>query len=242
MKGGKLCDSYKDQSGEDIYELGQPLFPNVYLDKNNPNLLIKIINDKNEYLLSKLLENNGFVPKVYGYFHCKQYIKVPKYTVAQQRIKAYNSFNPNSKKDLGEIAYTEVEKPVQYMVMERIHGNSLISSSPETNSSNVKTYIDEIYRLYNVLADKGFVLNDLAARNIILSNNGKIYFIDFDPVYAENTMKAIPLSKRLSKETLLSNLLKEINTINSYGGRKRRRTRNRRRNIKKTMKRKRTHK
>lgn len=240
MKGGKLCDSYKEQSGEDTYELGERLFPNVYLDKNNPKLLIKIINDKNEYLLSKLLENNGFVPKVYGYFHCRQYIKVPKYTVAQQRIKAYNSFNPNSKKDLGEIAYTEVEKPIQYMVMERINGKSLISDSPETNSKNVKTHIDEIYRLYNILADKGFILNDLAARNIILSNDGRLYFIDFDPMYAVNTLKAIPLSKRLSKEALLSNLLKEINTTTSYGGRtKRRATKNRRRKVKKTMKRKR---
>lgn len=241
MKGGKLCDSYKEQSGEDTYELGERLFPNVYLDKNNPKLLIKIINDKNEYLLSKLLENNGFVPKVYGYFHCKQYIKVPKYTLAQQRIKAYNSFNPNSKKDLGEIAYTEVEKDIQYMVMERINGNSLMSDNPETNSANVTSHIDEIYRLYNILADKGFILNDLAARNIILSNDGNIYFIDFDPMYAENTMKAIPVAERMSKEALLSNLLKEINTTNSYGGkRKRRATKKRRRKIKKTMKRKRS--
>jgi RIO-like serine/threonine protein kinase len=95
------------------------------------------------------------------------------------------------------------------MVMEKIEGESLISG--ENRKEKLELHIDEIYRLYNILYDKGYILGDLAARNIILSNDGKIYFIDFDPTYTQNTLQSVSLNKRLSKEKLLKTLIRELN-------------------------------
>jgi predicted Ser/Thr protein kinase len=206
MKGGNLCDEYNDKVGEDIYSLDENPFPGIYTDKKNKSLLIKKINDKEEFKLAKLLHNNDFVPKVYGYFDCKKNIKVPQYSAAQQRLNAYNKFHPGDIQDIGEIKYTTHIENIKYMVMQRIDGNSLMSYSKDI----IEMYIDEIYRFYNILADKGYILNDLAARNIILSNNGKIYFIDFDPHFTKNTLSSIKLSKRVSKEALLEMLKKEV--------------------------------
>ncbi len=209
MKGGNLCDSYNEKIGKDVYVLDKEVFPNIFSDKNDQNILIKIIYDKDEYKLAKILETNGFVPKIYGYFDCTNNIKIPKYTIQQQRIKAYNFSNPKNKKDLGEITYINKPKNVKYMVMEKIEGESLIAG--ENREEKIKLHIDEIYRLYNILSDKGYILGDLAARNIILSNAGKIYFIDFDPTYTQNTLKSVSLHKRLSKEKLLKLLMDELN-------------------------------
>ena len=219
IKGGTLCEKINEYKGEDKYTLGKQYFPGVYEDKNDENILIKIISDKGEYKLSKLLEVNGFTPKIYGYFDCNNTIKVPDYTFKQQKIKAYNFFHPKDKKDLGEIKYKTHPKNVKYMIMEKIKGKSLISIGEDL----IIKHIDEIYRLYNILADKGYILGDLAARNIILSDDeDKIYFIDFDPTYTINTLKSIPLSKRMSKEKLQDMLINEIKNEYSYGGKKNR--------------------
>jgi hypothetical protein len=207
MIGGKLCDILVDQSNDDVFTLGDNVYRGIYVDKHNPNVLIKIIQDKNEYILSKLLEHNDFIPKVYGYYKCKKYISVPKYTLEQQRIKAYNMYHPNDQRDLGEIKYDNSREDFpQYLVMERIRGDTLVNLNIDT----IKNYIDEIYRLYNILADKGFILEDLAARNIIISHTGKVYFIDFDPELTNNTLNSIPISKRLSKEKLEKILIDEL--------------------------------
>ena len=92
------------------------------------------------------------------------------------------------------------------MVIERINGKSLDEVEPEI----IEEYIDEIYRLYNILADKGFILNDLYDRNIILSDDKKIYFIDFDPLLTNDTLHSVPISQRLSKEKLLYRLTGKI--------------------------------
>jgi predicted Ser/Thr protein kinase len=218
IKGGTLCEKINEHKGEDKYNLGKQYFPGVYEDEDDKNILIKIIQDKGEYKLSKLLEVNGFTPKIYGYFDCNNTVKVPNYTFEQQKIKAYNFSHPKDKKDLGEIKYKTHPKNVKYMVMEKIKGKSLVSSGEDT----IIKHMDEIYRLYNILADKGYILGDLAARNIILSDDDKIYFIDFDPTYTIDTLKSIPLSKRMSKEKLQKMLLDELNQYNSYGGKRNR--------------------
>jgi len=197
MKGGKLCDN---GGPNDIYTLGEHAYPGIYADKTNPDVLIKIIRQKGEFDLAKYLEVHDFVPKVLGFFDCTNNHQVVKYSFQQQRIKAHNWANPDNVKDLGSLSYETKEQKVLYMVMERIDGKSL------AEVDNLSQYIDEIYRLYNILADKGITLDDLAARNILLSKKGKIYFIDFEPVYTTITHSAIPLSKRVSKETLLKML------------------------------------
>jgi serine/threonine protein kinase len=200
MKGGRLCDKYNDQSGKDTYTLGEHAFPGIYADKNDPDVLIKIIRDKGEYELAKYLAHNDFVPKVYGFFNCTNTESIAKYSIKQQRIKARNFSNPGKKPEpLGDISYESKDTNVMYMVMEKIDGNSL-------GEQDLSNHIDEIYRLYNILADKGITLDDLAARNIILSDKGKIYLIDFEPVYTTITHSSIPLDKRISKETLLKML------------------------------------
>ena len=196
MKGGRLCDKYNDQSGKDTYTLGEHAFPGIYADKHNPDVLIKIIRDKEEYELSNYLAYNNFVPKVYGFFNCTNTESIAKYSFKQQRIRALNFSNPGEKPiPLGDISYESKDTNVMYMVMEKINGNSL-------GEQDLSNHIDEIYRLYNILADKGITLDDLAARNIILSDKGKIYLIDFEPVYTTITHSAIPLDKRISKEKL----------------------------------------
>jgi hypothetical protein len=205
MKGGELCEVYVEKIGDDNYELGEKMFINLYKDLNNPNVLIKTIFNKNEYSLAKLLEHTGFVPKVYGYFECKFITKIPKYTIQQERIKAYNKFHPNDQQELGEIKYQDKESFEKYMVMEKIDGTTLI----DTNTDTIIQHIDEIYRLYNILCDKGFILDDLFARNIIVSNTGKIYFIDFDPNFTFNTLRSFPLARRYTKEKLLKRILKD---------------------------------
>lgn len=200
MKGGRLCDKYNDQSGKDTYTLGKHAFPGIYADKSDPDVLIKIIRDKGEFELANYLAYNDFVPKVYGFFNCTNTESIAKYSIKQQRIKARNFSNPGKTPEpLGDITYESKDTNIIYMVMERIHGNSL-------GEQDLSNHIDEIYRLYNILADKGITLDDLAARNIILSNEGKIYLIDFEPVYTTITHSAIPLDKRISKETLLKML------------------------------------
>lgn len=200
MKGGTLCDKYNEQTGEDKYTLGELAFPGIYTDKEKPDVLIKIIRDKREYELAKYLAFNDFVPKVHGYFSCTNSESIAKYTFKQQRIKASNYSHPEkSPKSLGKISYESNDKLIRYMVMERIDGFSL-------GKQDLPNNIDEIYRLYNILADKGITLDDLAARNIILSKQGKIYFIDFEPGYTEITHSAIPINKRISKEDLLEML------------------------------------
>ncbi len=214
IKGGNLCEKINENEGEDKYTLGENYFAGVYEDEHDKNILIKIIQDKGEYKLSKLLEVNGFTPKIYGYFDCNNTVKVPQYSFEQQKIKAYNFSHPKDKKDLGEIKYKTYPKNVKYMVMEKIKGKSLVSSGEDT----IKKHMNEIYRLYNILADKGYILGDLAARNIILSDDDKIYFIDFDPIYTINTLKSIPISKRMSKEKLQKILVDEANENYYKGG------------------------
>ena len=185
IKGGTLCQKYIEHTGEDKYTLGKLVFRGIYEDKYDKNIYIKILFDKKEYELTKLLEVSGFTPKVYGYFYCDNVVTMPDYTKEQADILMHNRKYPEDIKDIGELKYREFPDLVRYMVMEKISGKALVFYDKAT----VEKHIDEIYRLYNVLLDKGYVLNDFAARNIILSDEGKIYFIDFDPSFTKNTLQ-----------------------------------------------------
>lgn len=182
-------------------------YPNLFIDKKNPNRIIKIIKNEDEYKLSKILEHTGFTPKFHDLYIHKDTYKIPKYTREQERIRAknyvYKNF-PEKQQDIGLVQYEDKTKYTYYLIMEKINGNNLMHNN---YIENIKNNIDEIYRLYNVLSDKGFVFYDLFARNMILSEEGKIYFIDFDSCYIENTLESIPIDKRLSKEKLMKSLL-----------------------------------
>lgn len=178
MRGGNLCD--RDYQGpNDKYTLGEIIIDGVvYVDKNDTSKIIKVIKKENlqEYKVLKKLEHTGFTPIVYGLYDC-----------------------------------SENDKTV-YLVMERISGTDLFEYISEQQDRGVNrqtiisSFIDEIYEKYNRLLDMGIIHVDLFLQNIILGENGKIYFIDFE--HSIYTSKSVPLSDRLSKEKLLANLIK----------------------------------
>jgi serine/threonine protein kinase len=77
-------------------------------------------------------------------------------------------------------------------------------------------YIDEIYRLYNLLMDRGIIQTDLYLQNIILGNDGRIYLIDFE--FAKDVGEYIPFEYRLTLEQVLENLVtrKPTHKYNAY--------------------------
>jgi serine/threonine protein kinase len=190
-KGGALCKSPYDSNipEHDIYTIDSGLETNeytdnpayIFTDKHHPHVIIKLVKNPHEYKILKLLEHTGFTPKLYGFYKCNG-----------DRAKL-KSFQPDSK---------------MYIVMEKIEGHDLLELIRNPSGAGkhiIDDHIDEIYRLYNILMDKGFIHTDLFLQNIILSR-GKIYFIDFE--YVINTQKSIPLTDRLSFQQLKENLIK----------------------------------
>jgi tRNA A-37 threonylcarbamoyl transferase component Bud32 len=236
LKGGKLCihNDYPD----DIYTLGREIHYKVFLDKENENVIIKTKVSKDEYELSKnihsiAIDNNNhhFTPNIYGFFECFEITNIPKLTAQQQRIKAWNAFHPNEpQRDLGEIKYIEKKNYINYLVMERINGRTLEDIiSDNDNRENIigiiEKYINIIYEYYNILCNRGYKLNDLFSRNIIITNNDTIMFIDFgtdlvevyindelktyNNYYQENKeeeLQPIPIEYRLTFEELFTQL------------------------------------
>lgn len=147
----------------------------------------------------KHLESFGITPKIHGYYECIKHIKVPIYKPEQSISKAMG--RPIE----GEIITKDKTILTKYLVMEKIHGKPVYDEDAAIFDNNLRTYIDEIYRLYNILADRGITHNDFHANNIIITDNKHIKFIDFDED-ALITTRAIPLSKRLSKERLIVKL------------------------------------
>ena len=168
----------------------------IYDEKRNPNIVIKELKTKKEYENMKYLESFGITPKIYGFYECIKRIKVPIYTREQSINKA------RGKPIEGEITKNDKTILTKYLVMEKIHGQPVYNDDTSIFDNNLKTYIDEIYRLYNILADKGITHNDFHANNILISDDGQIKIIDFDED-SLITANAIPLSKRLSKERLI---------------------------------------
>jgi hypothetical protein len=246
MEGGKLCENINNP--DDIYTLGNEIHKYIYLDQENENILIKKYVLKSEYELSKQIyivainnNNQHFTPNIYGFFECNEIIKIPKLTNEQQRNKVWNLHNPNEpQRDLGEIQYIDKNKKVNYLVMERFIGTTLqyilFFENEEPRFSFQETmqivgkYIDKIYEYYNILCDRGYKLNDLFSRNIIITNNDDVMFIDFGPdlveVYVNNKLKTyeeyykeneyspiqtIPIEYRLTSEMLLQQLIPQYN-------------------------------
>jgi hypothetical protein len=219
MIGGKLCENNNNINTNDIYTIGKEIHPMVYEDINDPTKLIKIIKNKREYNLTEKISTFELSAKVFGYFECTFFKDKIKYSVAQQRIQARN-FNkvqlakkngvPSNKLELEEVGEPiNIEKipyNVSYMVIERLNGNSLDKNN---KNNNIIDNIDQIYNVYNLFLDKGIVLKDLFARNIIKTIDGKIYFIDFEPTLTDEHNYSIPLNKRLSKEKLMKQLISE---------------------------------
>ena len=209
MKCGSLCKSGEEIISLDpsftngnVYTLGEELgeYPTIFLDENDESKIIKYFwmydnKCKNEGIILKKLNDSGFTPKYYGTYTCN-----------------------------------ESHKPV-YIVMERIMGNNLFELLKEYiitekkkenfNRKNaeiqfVEQYLDEIYMLYNVFMDLGIIQNDLFLQNIILGNDGKIYFIDFE--FSIDVGENIPIEYRITKAQLLENLVnkKKIYKYDSY--------------------------
>jgi serine/threonine protein kinase len=187
-QGGSLCNPPYDinKPENDIYTLDAELSTheytdipvNIYTDALHPDVIIKIVQNPHEYKILKLLEHTGFTPKIYGFYKCNG---------DPAKLK---SFQRNSK---------------MYIVMEKLEGHDLLELVRGPAGLDIlNDHIEEIYLLYNILMDKGFINTDLFLQNIILSH-GKIYFIDFE--YVINTQSAIALTDRLSiqqlKETLI---------------------------------------
>jgi len=189
-KGGALCtEPYNiEPPKNDIYTIDSELETheytdnpyNVFVDRQYPNIVIKLVKNPHEYKILKLLEHSGFTPKLHGFYTCNG-----------DKAKL-TSFQSHSR---------------MYIVMEKIKGYDLLElvRNPTIGKKIIDAYIDEIYRLYNILMDKGFIHTDLFLQNIILSDD-KIFFIDFE--YVMNTTKSIPLSDRLSLQQLKENLIK----------------------------------
>jgi serine/threonine protein kinase len=204
-RGGALCKPPYDIDipENDIYTIDRELEThehtdnpiNIFTDEQHPNVIIKQVKNPHEYKMLKLLEHTGFTPKLYGFYKCNG-----------DRAKL-KSFQKDS---------------TMYIVMEKMDGPDLLELirgeearereraikevRPIQNVSGpiVDMYIDQIYKLYNILMDKGFIHTDLFLQNIILSR-GRIYFIDFE--YVDNTQQSIPLVDRMSLEQLRGTLI-----------------------------------
>lgn len=173
-KGGQLCSAASAakasasvsaktsvKAKKNTYTKGSPLpFSTIlFHDKYNPDVLIKKIQDKDEYTISKLIssirdDNDEFIsPHIYGFYECSD----------------------------NEL----------YMVMEKFDGHSLNIGTQNEVLDNIDKYLDKIFSIQNLLYDKGFILGDLFARNIIITNDNKVKFIDFDGTYTSNTKHSI---------------------------------------------------
>jgi len=190
MRGGALCNYSEIFEGttDDTYTLGEIIIDGgVYIDKYDPSKIIKVLNyGMHEYYILKMLEHLGFTPEIYGLYSCSK---------------------KNSK--------------IMYVVMERIDGTDLLHLLEEEYERNIQEnrstkskditfrfvsrFIDEIYELYIILLENGLIHQDLYLQNIILGNNGKVYFIDFEHVI--DVGHPVPLSDGLSKKELFENII-----------------------------------
>lgn len=244
MIGGRLCeggelspdDNDKDENGNtvpDIYTKGRLFledFPHLWLDENNENIIIKSIKSRSECdNIKTLSERFDFVPRYYGCYTCDITQKRPRY------------------KKPGE--FDEIKVKNNYLVMERLNGRSIDDTSRtfEEKLELLQNNIDEIYEKYELLCDNGVDWGDLYGRNVVIGDDGKIYFIDFDEQTDISDISKVSIQKR-SKDDLLNDMIRDLYNannrklpnINSIGGKykknKSRKTRKTRKSRRKSRK------
>lgn len=211
MKGGSLCAGDvisldPEFTNGHLYTLGDYLDDGgetIRVDATDENIIIKSFYKydyrcKNEGNILKLLNNSDFTPKYYGTYACEEPYKivyvVMERIIGRDLLALLSIYINNQKKD-------PIKKSLKLA---------------EISMPFVVQYIDEIYRLYNVMFDRGIINLDLYLQNIILGDNGQLYFIDFE--FAVYVGESIPLEYRLTIEQLLENLVnrKSIHKPHSY--------------------------
>lgn len=203
LKGGKLCN-FQNMEG-DIYTKGSlldPKFKHIWLDENNENIIIKKIKSEEECEMTKMMADEfDFVPKYYGCFTCNDIERRPKY-------KKPNEYDERNVKNI-------------YLVIQRLNATSLDDSkySIDKKIELLETYMSQIYEKYLLLCDKGIIWRDLYCRNILVDDEGKIYFIDFDFEFSEIMEGSIPKEQRYTEEQLHEDLIRDL--YESNGGRRR---------------------
>lgn len=196
MIGGRLCEF--NSVDNDIYTKGRNFmnFSHLWLDENNENIIIKSTGSTIECENTrKLSEKFDFVPRYYGCYTCNSVKKRPRYGKP------------------GE--FDEIPVKNVYLVMERLNGKSIDDSSRtfEEKLELLNNNIDEIYQKYEILCDKGVNLTDLYCRNVVIGDDGKIYFIDFDDLTTVPEEDGVPIRKK-SKDEFLRYMLEDLYDTN----------------------------
>jgi hypothetical protein len=208
-KGGNLCKNSTSIPTDptdptDIYTLSDPFYtlvknpntgeiypPTIFNVENNENLLIKKIISEGEYTLSK--------------------------AISQIRDKNNKPISPaiyglyNCEPD---VLYNDKT----YMVMEKLTGHTLDKNitSKKEGINNIMKYLDRIFEIQNLLYDNGFVLNDLKARNIMITDTNEVKFFDFDDLHTTHRETPVPVEYRFSKETLKRELIDDFSVWYDY--------------------------
>lgn len=198
-KGGNLCKN-STSIPNDVYTLSDPFYtlikdpntgeiypPTIFNVENNENLLIKKIVSEEEYKLTKAIslikdKNNKPISP-----------------------KVYGLYNCEP-----DILYNDKT----YMVMEKLTGHTLDKNinSKKEGIDNIMKYLDKIFELQNLLYDNGFILNDLKARNIMITDTNDVKFFDFDDLHTTHSEIAVPSQDRFSKEKLEEELISDFST------------------------------
>ena len=178
-KGGNLCpgsnDNYKLQYRHHSLHT-------ITLDDDDeteiPDKLVKKVS-KTEYEISKFaatLLNDGkrISPKIYEFIECEDSLRTM----------------------MGGIKVEPFLEKKGFMVMEKINGKSF----QEMGFEKTKKYMYEIYKIINLLYDNGIVQVDLHPGNIMLTDDDRVIFIDFDGTWVQydEEHKPIPQQERKS--------------------------------------------
>ena len=105
--------------------------------------------------------------------------------------------------------------------MEKLTGHALDKNinSKEEGIDNIMKYLDKIFELQNLLYDNGFILHDLKARNIMITDTNEVKFVDFDDLYTIYSENAVPSQDRFSKEELEEELISDFSKWYDYDNR-----------------------
>jgi tRNA A-37 threonylcarbamoyl transferase component Bud32 len=202
-KGGNLCKNSPNITN-DIYTLSDPFYtlvknpntgeiypPTIFNVENNENLIIKKIISEEEYRLTRAIslikdKNNKPISPV-----------------------VYGLYNCEP-----DILYNDKT----YMVMEKLSGHTLDKNinSKKEGIDNIMKYLDKIFELQNLLYDNGFILNDLKARNIMITDTNEVKFFDFDDLHTTHSEIAVPSQDRFSKTKLKKELISDFSDWYDY--------------------------
>ena len=192
--------------------LGTGVEGRVYLDINNPNIVIKKFSpilistppnhkDKIKKLrrvfeLSKDIGDMGIGPKVFYYKICKETttIHFSGNSILRQRTAARFPYGSKEYKtiknlDVNEFVYQQY---VPYLVMERIDGHDI--TPDELDNPEI---MDKVYEKYLKLCESKIGFTDIHTGNIIVSDSDeRIYFIDFSSAVV---LKKVPDIKSIEE-------------------------------------------